>query len=76
MLQTDESGAYIIEAGAKTHLTARDKLGKLLFDGDIDTPDEREKVPKDVWVKAEPMFDQIASPNGGEPKKQENKAAE
>jgi hypothetical protein len=76
MLQTDESGTYIIEAGAKTHLTARDKVGKLLFDGEIDTPAEREKVPKEVWEKAEPMFNQIAAPDGGKPKKEDAKAGE
>ena len=76
MLQTDESGTYIIEAGAKTRLTARDKLGKLLFDGEIDTPAEREKVPKEVWEKAEPMFNQIAAPDGSKPKKEDNKAGE
>jgi hypothetical protein len=76
MLQTDETGTYIIEAGAKTHLTARDKHGKLLFDGEIDTPAEREKVPREVWEKAEPMFDQIAAPSGSEPKKEDSKDVE
>jgi hypothetical protein len=68
MVATDDNGTYILEAGAKTHLTARDKHGKLLFEGEIDTPAEQEKVPKEVWEKAKPMFDQIAAPNGNEPK--------
>jgi len=68
MVETDDNGSYIIEAGAKTHLTARDKHGKLLFEGEIDTPAEQGKVPKEVWEKVKPMFDQIAAPAGNEPK--------
>jgi hypothetical protein len=56
IVQTDENGTLIIEAGAKKHLTARDKDGQLLFDGDIDTPEERERVPKAVWEKVQPFF--------------------
>ncbi len=72
MLQTDETGTYIVEGGAKTHLTARDKHGKLLFDGEIDTPAEREKVPKEVWEKVEPMFNQITAPGDSVPKKDDD----
>jgi len=68
IVETDDNGTYIIVAGAKTHLTARDKHGKLLFDGQIDTPAEQESVPKEVWEKAKPMFDQIAAPSGPAPK--------
>jgi hypothetical protein len=68
MVQTDDSGSYVIEANEKTHLTARDKDGKLLFEGEIDTEAEREKVPKVVWEKVAPMFEQITAPNGIKPK--------
>jgi hypothetical protein len=68
IVQADENGTYIIEAGAKTHLIAHDKNSKLLFDGEIDTPAQQEKVPKVVWEKAKLMFDQIAAPKGSEPK--------
>jgi hypothetical protein len=68
MVETDDNGTYVIEAGAKTHLTARDKHGKLLFEGEIDTPAEQEKVPKEVWEKAKLMLDQIATPSDKEPK--------
>jgi hypothetical protein len=68
MVQTDDEGTYIIEAGKKTRLTARDKDGKLLFEGVIDTPAEREKVPKEVWAKVKPMLDQIVAPIGSKPK--------
>jgi RNA-splicing ligase RtcB len=76
IVQSDENGTYsIIKAGKKTHLTAHDKDGKLLFDGEIDTPAQQEKVPKEIWEKAKPMFDQIAAPMGSEPK-EEGKAGE
>ena len=68
MVETDDTGTYVIEAGATTHLIARDQHGKLLFDGEIDTRAEREKVPKDVWTKAKRMLDQIVIPSGDEPK--------
>jgi len=68
IVETDDNGSYIIVAGAKTHLTAHDQHGKLLFEGDIDTPAEQEKVPREVWEKAKPMFDQIAAPRGNEPR--------
>jgi hypothetical protein len=68
IVQTDEDGSYIIEAGARTRLTARDKDGKLLFEGQIDTPAQRQSVPKEVWQKVKPMLDQIVTPAGGKPK--------
>jgi hypothetical protein len=71
MVTTDDNGSYIIVAGAKTHLTAHDKHGKLLFEGDIDTPAEQDKVPKEVWEKAKPMLDQIVAPSGNEPKEED-----
>jgi hypothetical protein len=71
IVETDDNGSYVIEAGAKTHLTARDRHGKLLFEGEIDTPAEQAKVPKEVWEKAKPMFEQIAAPSGSEPKAEE-----
>jgi len=61
-VQTDDTGSYVIEAGAKTRLTARGHDGKLLFEGEIDTPEQRIKVPKEVWEKVKPMLDQINAP--------------
>lgn len=59
VVETDKTGSYVIESGEKTHLTARDKHGKLLFEGNIDTPEERKSVPKEVWQVVEPMMDTI-----------------
>jgi hypothetical protein len=76
IVQTDDSGTYVIEAGAKTHLTARNKHGNVLFDGDIDTPAQRDHVPKEVWERAEPMYDQIATSGSTLPKSNDNKSGE
>jgi hypothetical protein len=38
IIQTSKDGTLIIDTGAKNHLTARDKDGKMLFDGDVDIP--------------------------------------
>jgi hypothetical protein len=76
VLQTDDTGTYIIEEGAKVHLTARNKFGKSLFDGDIGTPAERQKVPKEVWEKVQPMFDQLTAPDGAKSDKEGKKSGE
>jgi len=66
-VKTDESGTYILaQNGAIKHLTARDNEGKVLFDGPVDTPAEQEKVPREVWEKAKPMFDRMAAPVAGQ----------
>ena len=58
-VKADDSGTYVIVANPKKRLTAHDKDGKLLFDGEIETPEQQEKVPKDVWSKVEPMLKQF-----------------
>lgn len=37
------------------HLVARDKTGKVLFDGPVNTPEQRAKVPADVLKKLEAL---------------------
>jgi hypothetical protein len=56
LVKTDGSGTIIILRAPKLHLTAHDKAGKLLFDGEIETPEQRDKVPRDLWGKVEPML--------------------
>ncbi|HVM46379.1 MAG TPA: PDZ domain-containing protein [Candidatus Acidoferrum sp.] len=60
VVKADESGTYVIVSNPKPRLTAHDKDGKLLFDGEIDTPEQRAKVPPEVWQKVEPMLDKLA----------------
>jgi len=70
VVHTDESGTYILEAGAKSHLIAHDKNGKLLFEGDIDNTSEK-KMPKEVWEKVAPMIEESAAPDGAKSKSED-----
>lgn len=62
IVKKDSSGAYVIVADQATHLTAHDADNKLLFDGMIDSPEQRAKVPLEVWKKVEPMLVELDHP--------------
>jgi membrane-associated protease RseP (regulator of RpoE activity) len=59
IVKTDDAGTIVIVSNPKPHLTAHDKDGKLLFDGEIDTPAQRAKVPAELWQKVEPLLDTV-----------------
>jgi DNA-directed RNA polymerase specialized sigma24 family protein len=59
MVKTDDTGTYVIVANPKKRLTAHDKDGKLAFDGEIETSEQQQKVPKDVWKEVQPMIEQL-----------------
>lgn len=59
IVQTDDTGSYVIAAIPKKRLTARDKDGKLLFDGEIETPEQQQKVPAELWEKVKPLLHQL-----------------
>ncbi len=59
MVKKDDTGSYVIVADPAKYLTAHSPDGKLLFDGAIETPEQEQKVPKDVWEKAAPMVEQL-----------------
>jgi membrane-associated protease RseP (regulator of RpoE activity) len=59
VVKTDDTGTYVIVASPKKRLTAHDKDGKLLFDGEIETSEQQSNVPEDVWKKAQPMVEQL-----------------
>jgi len=59
IVKTDDTGTYVIVANPKKRLTAHDNDGKLSFDGEIETSEQQEKVPKDVWKKVQPMIEQL-----------------
>ena len=56
IVKTDDSGTLVVVGPPNVHLTARDKNGKLIFDGEIETPEQRAKVPADVWKRVEPLL--------------------
>jgi hypothetical protein len=57
LVNSDDSGTYVIIADPKKRLTAHGKDGQLLFDGEIETPEQQEKVPREIWEKVKPMLD-------------------
>jgi hypothetical protein len=59
IVKTDDTGTYVIVANPKKRLTAHDREGKLAFDGEIETSEQQQKVPKDVWQKVQPMIEQL-----------------
>ena len=60
VVKSDDSGTIVIVSNPKPHLTAHDKEGKLMFDGEIDTPKQRAKVSPELWEKVEPLLDKVA----------------
>jgi hypothetical protein len=59
LVKSDESGTIVLVSNPKLHLIAHDKEGKLLFDGPIESPEERAKIPQDLWKRVEPLVGQI-----------------
>ena len=59
IVKTDDTGTYVIVANPKKRLTAHDKDGKLAFDGEIETSEQQEMMPKEVWNKVQPMIEQL-----------------
>ena len=72
VVKADESGTIVLVSNPKPYLTAHDKDGKLLFDGEIDTPEQRAKVPPELWEKVEPLLDKVAPKAEEEPGTQAN----
>jgi hypothetical protein len=62
MVKTDESGTYVLVATPKKRLTAHDPDGKVLFEGEIETSEQQDKVPRAVWEKVQPMLEKLAQP--------------
>lgn len=61
MVKSDDTGTIVLIRNPRLYLTAHDKEGKLVFDGPIETEDERGKVPPEVWDRVEPLLDQMHS---------------
>jgi hypothetical protein len=67
IVRSDETGVLVLIASPKKHLTAHDQDGKLLFDGEIETPEQQQKVPAELWEKVKPLLQQIKPAVDGEP---------
>ena len=59
LVKADDSGTIILLSHPKLHLTAHDKEGKLLFDGEIATDTERDAVPRELWQRVEPLLEKM-----------------
>jgi hypothetical protein len=59
IVTADDAGTIVIFSNPKPHLTVHDKEGRLVFDGQIDTAEERAKVPKELWIKVEPLLGKL-----------------
>lgn len=59
IVKKDDTGIYVVVADPTKQLTAHDAAGKLLFDGPIETSEQQEKVPQEVWSKVSPMLTEL-----------------
>jgi len=59
VVTADDSGTIVIFSNPKPHLTVHDKEGRLIFDGQIESAEERAKVPKQLWMKIEPLLGKL-----------------
>ena len=59
LVRTDDSGTVVIVADPNPRLTAHDKEGKLIFDGEVQTAEQRDKMPRDLWERVEPLLDKM-----------------
>ena len=73
IVKTDDSGTYVIVADPRKHLTARDKAGKLAFEGEIETPQQQDSVPKEIWRKVQPMLEDLSNEKPEEPEAEPEK---
>lgn len=64
--KADETGTYVIVCNPKKRLTVHDKEGKVLFDGEIETEEQQQKVPTELWSKAKEMLDEMGPAKGGD----------
>jgi len=69
LVKADESGTIVLLNQPKLHLTAHDKDGKLLFDGEIETKEQRDAVPRDLWERVEPLLEKLQATELEEPEK-------
>jgi hypothetical protein len=61
MVKSDENGTLVLISNPRLYLTAHDKEGTLLFDGPIETEEEKAKVPQGLRDRIEPLLEQMRS---------------
>ena len=56
----------MIVSNPKRRLTVHDNSGKLVFDGEIETEEQQQKVPPEIWTKAKAMLDEMGPAKDGD----------
>ena len=69
IFKADDAGTYVIVANPKKRLTVHDKDGKLLFDGEIETKEQQQKVPAKIWEKAKAILKEMRPMNDDQPER-------
>jgi hypothetical protein len=59
--KSDETGSYVIIANPKKRLIAHDQHGKMIFEGEIETPEQQAKLPEGLWEKVKPLVESLGS---------------
>lgn len=59
IVKTDDSGTFVLLADPKKRLTAHDKDGKLIFDGEIESEEQLEKVPASIRDHVKDMIEEL-----------------
>jgi hypothetical protein len=61
IVKSDESGTVVLIANPALRLTAHDKDGHLVFDGEIQTSEQQAKVPRELWERVQPLVEKLNS---------------
>jgi hypothetical protein len=51
----------VIIANPKKRLIAHDQHGKMIFEGEIETPEQQAKLPEGLWEKVKPLVESLGS---------------
>lgn len=59
LVKTDDGGTMVLVADPRKRLTAHDKSGKLVFDGEVETKEQLEKVPAAIRDRVKEMLEEL-----------------
>lgn len=59
LVRSDDHGTIVLLNQPKLHLTAHDKEGKLIFDGEIENAEQKAKVPRELLEEVEPLLEKM-----------------
>jgi len=59
LVKTDETGTMVLVADPRKRLTAHDKTGKLVFDGELESKEQIDKVPASIRDRVKEMLEEL-----------------